>query len=349
MVGIGVLLQWVTNALQGAYFPLGSTDIRVVLINHQRKTHTGADEMSQTTSRRAVVRVPSGPESIEILDLPTPEPGPGQVLIKVAAAAINPVDLGVASGHFHELGLVHQHDHTGLGWDYAGTVAAAGDDVDLPVGTRVAGFVDGFDRDYGSHAEHLVVTADHLAPLPDGMCPNVAASVPLTVTTAAQLVAILGEPPAEARRLLVTGAAGAVGAPTAVLAQEQGWLVTGLARAGDEAFVRGLGVDFTTATGYGWDVVVDAAAMQAEAMAYVRHGGRFVGVQPAARLPEERGITVEVVVSHPDGPLLAGLLARVANGNLPARIHATLPLDAIVNAYQLMAKGGVRGRIVVIP
>lgn len=305
--------------------------------------------MNQATSRRAVIHVPSGPESIEIIDVAIPEPGPGQILIKVAAAAINPVDLGVASGRFHELGLVHQPDHTGLGWDYSGTVTAVGRGVDLPVGTRVAGFVDGFDRDYGSHAEHLVVAAEQVAPLPDSMCPNVAATVPLTLTAAAQLVAILGKAPADARRLLVTGAAGAVGAPFAVLAQEQGWLVTGLARAADEAFVRGLGVDFATAVGRGWDVVVDAAAMQAEAMSYVRDGGRFVGVQPAAPLTEERGITVHVLLSTPDGSLLAGLLERVADGTLPVRVHATLPLNEIVSAYQLMAKGEVRGRIVVIP
>ncbi|MGW1402347.1 zinc-binding dehydrogenase [Streptomyces sp. NPDC002405] len=305
--------------------------------------------MSQTTSRRAVVRVPSGPRSIETIDVPVVEPGPAEIRVKIAAAAINPVDVGVAGGVFHQLGLVHQPDYTGLGWDFAGTVDAAGPGVELQVGTRVAGFVDGFDRDHGSHAEHLVVAAANVAVVPDGMDLVEAAAVPLNVTAAAQLVDLLGEAPSEARRLLVTGAAGAVGAHVAVLAQDRGWQVTGMARASDEPFVRGIGADFATDLGRGWDAVADAGALQEHALRAVRNGGRFVGVQPASRLPEERGIAVEVVFAHPDGALLARLLARVATGELPARVHAVAPLDEAADAYQAMAKGSVRGRIVLVP
>ncbi|TDC11071.1 NADP-dependent oxidoreductase [Streptomyces sp. 8K308] len=305
--------------------------------------------MNRTTSRRAVVRVPSGPQSIETVDVPMAEPGPAEIRVRIAAAAINPVDLGVARGVFHQLGLVHQPDHTGLGWDFAGTVDAAGPGVELRVGTRVAGFIDGFDRDHGSHAEHLLVSAANVAVVPDGMDLVKAATVPLNATAAAQLVDLLGGASSEARRLLVTGAAGAVGAYVAVLAQDRGWQVTGLARAADEPFVRGLGVDFATHLGQGWDAVADAGALQEHALRAVRDGGRFVGVQPASRLPEERGITVEVVVAHPDGALLARLLARVTTGELPARVHALAPLDEAAAAYQAMAKGGVRGRIVLVP
>ncbi|MEL7977791.1 zinc-binding dehydrogenase [Isoptericola sp. F-RaC21] len=305
--------------------------------------------MNHQTSRHAVVHAPHGPESIEILDVPVAEPGPGQVRVKVAAAAVNPVDLDVTGGGLHRLGLVTQPEHTGLGADFSGVVEAAGDDVDLVVGTRVAGFLGGFDRDHGSHADHVVVAAADVAVLPDGLCPNVAASAPLALTTAAQLLEVLGAAPAEGRRLLVTGAAGGVGAAVAALAAERGWEVTGLARAGDEAFVRGLGVDFTAAPRAGWDVVVDAAAMQDEAVTLVRDGGRFVGVKPGLEPREERGISVDVVVSHPDGPLLARLLDRVVDGTVPVRIHAALPLAEIVGAYRLLAKGGVRGRVVVLP
>ncbi|MEU3191442.1 NADP-dependent oxidoreductase [Streptomyces sp. NPDC006992] len=305
--------------------------------------------MHQKTSRRAVVRAPSGPQSIETVDLPVAEPGPEEILVRIAAAAINPVDLGVAAGVFHRLGMIHQPHWTGLGWDFAGAVEAAGPGVELPVGTPVAGFLDGFDRDHGSHAEHLLVPAANAAVVPDGVDLVEAATVPLNATAAAQLVDLLGDAPSEARRLLVTGAAGAVGAHVAVLAQDRGWQVTGLARAADEPFVRGLGVDFATDLGQGWEAVADAGALQEPALKAVRDGGRFVGVQPAARLSEERGITVEVIFARPDGPLLARLLARVAAGELPARVHAVAPLDDAADAYQAMAKGGVRGRIVLVP
>lgn len=303
----------------------------------------------QITSRRAVVRVPAGPRSIELVDVPVAEPGPEQIRVKIAAAGVNPVDLGVAGGIFHRLGLVEQPEYTGLGWDFAGTVDAAGPGVELPVGTRVAGFVDGFDRDHGSHAEHLLVSPAQVAVVPDGLDLVEAAAVPLTATAAAQLVGLLGEAPGEGRRLLVTGAAGAVGAHVAALARDSGWQVTGLARAADEPFVRGLGVDFATGPGRDWDAVADAGALQEPALRAVRDGGRFVGVQPASRLPEERGITVEVLFARPDGPLLTRLLERVATGDLPARVHAVTPLAEAADAYQAMATGGIRGRIVLVP
>ncbi|NYG60709.1 NADPH:quinone reductase-like Zn-dependent oxidoreductase [Nocardioides daedukensis] len=305
--------------------------------------------MKQMMSRRAVVRVPSGPASIETIDVPVVEPGPGELRVKIGAAAINPVDLGVAGGLFHQLALVDQPDYTGLGWDFAGTVEATGPGVELPGGTRVAGFIDGFDRDHGSHAEHLLVPAANVAVVPDGLDLVEAATVPLNATAAAQLVDLLGAPPNDARRLLVTGAAGAVGAYVAALAKDRSWQVTGMARAADEQFVRGLGVDFTTDLGQAWDAVADAGALQEDAFRAVREGGRFIGMQPAARLPEERGIAVEVVFARPDGALLARLLARVATGELPARVHAVAPLDEVACAYQAMAQGSIRGRIVLVP
>jgi len=162
-----------------------------------------------TTFRTAVVRTPGGPDSIEIIDVPVVEPGPGQVRVDIAAAAVNPPDLALAAGVFHGMGLVNQPDHTGLGWDFAGIVTGTGPDVDLPVGSRVAGLVVGFDRDFGTYAEQVVVPVSATALVPDGLDLATAATVPLNGLAAAQLVDLLGD--GEGRRLLVTGAAGAPG------------------------------------------------------------------------------------------------------------------------------------------
>lgn len=300
-----------------------------------------------TTYRAVVVRQPSGTDSLELVDLPVRHPAAGEVRVRIAAAGVNPVDLAVADGYFHSIGLVDQPDHTGLGWDIAGTVVEVGAGVHLAVGTRVAGIVPGFDRDSGGYAEEIVAPVDWVAEVPEGLDLLEAATVPLNALTAAQLVDLLGD--GEGRRLLVTGAAGAVGGYVAPLAAERGWAVTGLARAQDEAFVRGLGVEFTAEATGGWDAVADGAVLQGAGLALVRDGGLFVGVQPSAPPAAERDVTVRAVGVGPDAARLSGLLARVARGELPARVHATLPLADVADAHRAIAKGGVRGRYVLLP
>jgi NADPH:quinone reductase-like Zn-dependent oxidoreductase len=305
--------------------------------------------MSTSTFHTAVVRTPGGPGSIEIIEVPAAKPGPGEVRVEIAAAPVNPVDLGVAGGFFHDLGLINQPEHTGLGWDFAGTVVATGTGVELAIGTRVAGLVDGFDRDFGTYAEQLLVPVASLAVVPDGLDLVAASTVPLNGLAAAQIVDLLGDAPTGGNQLLVTGAAGAVGAYVALLAPDHGWQVTGLARAEDEEFVRGLGAGFTTHAEPGWDAVADGAVLLERGLALVRDGGMFVGVRPNAGPATERGITVSAVETQPDGPRLSDLLARTASGELPARVHAVVPLDQAADAHRAMARGGVRGRYVLKP
>ncbi|KAB8169944.1 zinc-binding dehydrogenase [Streptomyces sp. 3MP-14] len=305
--------------------------------------------MSSTTFRMAVVRTPKGPDSIEIVEVPVAEPGPGEVRVRVAAAPVNPVDLAVAGGTFHAMGLINQPERTGLGWEFAGAVEAVGAGVDLAVGTRVAGLAGGFDRDFGTYAEQIVLPAADLAVVPDELDLLPAATVPLNGLAAARAVELLGDAHAGGAALLVTGAAGAVGANVAALAPERGWRVTGLARPGDEKFVRGLGADFVTEAEPGWDAVADAAALLDAGLALVRDGGTFVGVLPNAGPPAERGITVHTVNTEADGPRLADLLARAASGALPTRVHSVLPLDEAARAHRLKAAGGTRGSLVLAP
>jgi NADPH:quinone reductase-like Zn-dependent oxidoreductase len=305
--------------------------------------------MSPSTFRTAVVRTPGGPDSIEIIEVPVVDPGPDQVRVEIAAAPVNPVDLVTASGRVHAMGLIDQPERTGLGWDFAGTVVAAGNGVDLDVGTRVAGLVVGFDRDFGTYAEQLVVPAGDLAVVPDGLDLVAASTVPVNGLGAAQIVDLLGDAPPDRNQLLVTGAAGAVGGYVTALAQDRGWKVTGLARAEDEEFVRSLAADFTTHAEPGWDAVADGAVLQEQGVALVRDGGAFVGVQPQAKPAAERGVTVNVVATHPDGHRLAELLTRTASGELPARVHAVMPLEEVADAHRAVAKGGVRGRYVLEP
>ncbi len=314
--------------------------------------------MNTSTFRTAVVRVPRGPDSIEIIDVPVARPGPGQVRVAIAGAPVNPVDLGVAGGFFHSIGLIDQPEHTGLGWDFAGTVLESGPGVDLAAGTRVAGMVGGFDRDYGTYAEQVVARAGDFAVVPDDLDLLEASTVPLNGLAAAQMLDLLGAAPADRNRLLVTGAAGVVGGYLVALAGERGWGVTGLGRPDgddgvlardDEKFVRGLGAGFVSHAEPGWDAVADPASMQEAALALVRDGGRFVGVKPNAVPAAERGVSVSAVETQADSARLSDLLARAASGVLPTRVHAVVPLDAVADVHRAVAAGGVRGRYVLVP
>ncbi|WP_109506861.1 NADP-dependent oxidoreductase [Nocardioides speluncae] len=297
--------------------------------------------------RAIVIRTPGGPEALELVDLPTPEPGPGEVRIAVAAAAVNPVDISVRDGIFHQLGFITQPEHVGLGWDVAGTIAAVGADVPFRVGDRVAAMVGGVDRSFGPYAEELVLPATEVASLPDGLDLVEAATVPLNTLTATQALDLLGD--AEGRTLLVTGAAGAVGGYAVQLAAERGWQVTGLARPSDEAFVRERGAAFASEIDGSFDAVLDPASLVEPAIAAVRDGGVYIGVLPAMKPTTDRDVTIDAVQVQVDAATLAGLLARTAAGELPARVHSTLPLDQAADAHRLLSKGGVRGRIVLVP
>jgi NADPH:quinone reductase-like Zn-dependent oxidoreductase len=300
-----------------------------------------------TTFRAAVVIEPGATQAIGIIDVPVVALEPGQVRVAVAAATVNPVDVAVRDGVLHRAGVINQPDHTGLGWDFAGTVLESGPGVDLAPGTRVAGLVGGLDRDFGTYAEQVVLPAADVAVVPDDLDLVAAATVPLNALTAAQLVDLLGD--GDGGSLLVTGAAGAVGGYVVPLALERGWRVTGLARAADEEFVRGLGADFIAEATGGWDAVADGAVLQDQAVALARDGGRFVGVQPSFPPAAERGVQIQAVDVVPDGARLAGLLARTAGGQLPARVAEVLPLDRFGEAHAAVAKGGVRGRYVLTP
>ena len=302
---------------------------------------------TSATFRAAVVTAPGDTDAISILDLPVVPLEAGEVRVAVEAATVNPVDLAVRNGVMHQAGVIDQPEHTGLGWDFAGTVLEAGAGVDLAAGTRVAGLVGGLDRDFGTYAEQLVLPAAAVAGVPDGLGLVEAATVPLNALTAAQLVDILGD--GDGRTLLVTGAAGAVGAYAVPFALARGWQVTGLARAADEQFVLGLGAGFTVEPMAGWDAVADPAVLQEQAVALVRDGGLFVGVQPSFAPASERGVEIRVVSVEPDGERLAGLLERTATGEIPARVAEVLPLDRYDEAHAAVAKGGVRGRFVLRP
>ncbi|MFJ5271205.1 NADP-dependent oxidoreductase [Streptomyces sp. NPDC088358] len=295
--------------------------------------------------RAAVVTAFGGPEAVEIVETDVPEPAARQIRIKVAAAALNPVDAGVRAGVFGGAGK-----RLGLGWDVAGTVDAVGVATGWTVGDEVVALVYGTAKSLGTHADHVIVDADAVAKAPASVDAVHAATLPLNALTAAQALDLLALEPG--RSLLVTGAAGAVGGYAVQLAAHRGLAVTGVARAADEELVRSLGATRFAAGAVApgsVDGVLDAAILGAAALEWVRDGGVFTGVIPHAHPASVRGVRTGSVEVAADGARLAELVALVDAGVLTPRVAETFALDGAVKAHARLAEGGLRGRVVLVP
>jgi NADPH2:quinone reductase len=305
--------------------------------------------------RTVISRRYGGPEVLEVVEQPTPEPGPGQVLVAVRATDLNPVDLAMRNGLM--AGAIGEPFPLGLGWDVAGTVEAVGDGVTRwSVGDEVVGVRDEFVGPTGTHATHVVLPQDALAPAPRDVSPEAAATLPLNALTAWQALDLLGLEPGST--LVVTGAAGGVGDYAVALAAQRGLRVIGYARADDEAEVRANGAaEFVTGPDVaaavlallpdGADGLLDAAQLEAPALAAVRDGGSFVGVSDPSEPPAERGITVATVHIHHDAEQLAALVRLAEDGVLRLRVADVFALDDVAKAHEAAARKGLRGRVVI--
>jgi NADPH:quinone reductase-like Zn-dependent oxidoreductase len=296
---------------------------------------------------KTLVSQPNRTEPLLVEAMPR-ELGNHDVLVDVAAAAVNPVDVGVVLGPMRDIAGLE--GVVGLGWDVAGVVAAVGAAVtSLRVGDRVAGLDDDLTRTSRTHAAQVVLPESAVAVVPDGLDLVDAASVPLNALTADQALAALGAP--AGRTLLVTGAGGAVGGYAVALASAAGWSVVGHGRDRDEEFVRAAGArEFVTVLpAAAVDAVFDTAGLQENAIGALRDGGRFQGVYPMAVVESVRDIETSAVLVHADASRLAGLLHRSVTGELAVRVAGRIPLDEAAVAYAKLAGGGQRGRWLLVP
>ncbi|GAA1662888.1 NADP-dependent oxidoreductase [Kribbella yunnanensis] len=309
--------------------------------------------------RALVARRLEGPDSLELIETPLPEPGRGQVRIKVAAAAINPVDVLVATGDLVRYGIAVPREQFGIGWDVAGVIDATGPGVELAVGTPVVGLADLLARSLKTHAEYVVLNADAIAVVPEGLDLVKASTLPLNALTAMKAIRRLQLAPGGT--VLVTGAAGGVGGFAVELAKHFGQTVIATAGEQDEDYVRRIGADhFVSRTDdliaavhaivpAGVDALVDAAVLELAAQEAVRSGGQHAHLLVAAKPPALRGITVHQIAVHADGVELAELVRLTAAGVLSTPVAGTYTLADAATAYKRLAKGGVRGRLVLIP
>jgi NADPH:quinone reductase-like Zn-dependent oxidoreductase len=309
--------------------------------------------------RAVVVREFGGPEALELIEAPIPEPGPKQVRVAVRAAGVNPVDVAVRSGGLLGIGFTVPAEQYGVGWDVAGVVDAVGEGSAFAIGDRVVGLVDRLDLPLGAYAEFVVLDDASVGYAPRTTSDVENASLPLTLLTADQSLQLAGL--AAGNSLLVTGAAGGVGGFAVQLAALRGVEVVAVAAATDEQLVRDLGaVHFVDREARvadavrrhvpgGVDGVVDAALLRTVALEALRAKGVFVSVSFGADPTPRRGTTVRQQWIWADGPRLTELAALVDAKKLTPRVAQVLPLERAAGAHRLLEAGGLRGRVVLVP
>lgn len=299
-----------------------------------------------------------GPEVLEVAELPDPVPGPGEVRIKVAAAAVNPTDTGMRSGGRAEALAAFEPPWV-AGMDAAGVIDEVGPGADWQVGEEVMAIVVPMRTGRGAQAEQVVVPAASVARIPAGASLVEASTLPMNALTVRRALDLLNLQPGQT--LAVTGAAGAVGGYAIQLGKADGLRVLADAAEKDEAIVRGLGADvvvprgpdvakaFREAAPEGVDGLIDAALIGPPVLTAIRDGGGLAVVRPFQG-ETERGITIHrVAVSDyaTNQEALNRLREQVEQGAVTLRVAGTFPPEKAGEAQEKLAAGGVRGRMVI--
>ncbi|MFD6432667.1 NADP-dependent oxidoreductase [Streptomyces venezuelae] len=291
-----------------------------------------------------------GPELLTVAELNRPAPGPGQILVRVAASAVNPVDLEVRSGS-HAQNVGHGFPMV-LGWDLSGVVEECGTGVDrFTAGDRVVAMSAQMATGVGTHAQYVALDADLAARAPRTAELRDAAALPLAGLTAHQALEALAAP--AGATLLVTGATGAVGGFAVQLAVSRGFKVLAYGRPGDADRLEALGAheaysDERPVPSGAADCLLETAGLPGS-IAGVRDGGRAVSIVPKAPPVAERGIDVRMSFVEQDGRRLEELSALVDEGVLTLRVAETFPLAEVGEAHRRLAAGGSRGKLLISP
>jgi NADPH:quinone reductase-like Zn-dependent oxidoreductase len=298
--------------------------------------------------RAVLLRETGGPEVLRVEELERPEPGEGEVLIRVRAASINPIDWKIRrGGQPKELPAV-------LGNDVSGTVERS----------RAEGYAEGDDvfglAPSGGYAEFATAPAPLIAKKPEGVSHEQAAAIPVAGLTAWQALFDRGglQP---GQRALVAGAAGGVGHFAVQFAKHAGARAIGTGSAHSRDFVLGLGaeqfIDYTqedvSEAASGVDVALDTVGAETTLtlLPTIREGGVLVTI--AAAPPEqqaaERGVRAELLVMSPSPEQLARIAELVEAGEIRVEIAQTFALAEVQRAHALSESGHTRGKLILVP
>jgi NADPH:quinone reductase-like Zn-dependent oxidoreductase len=295
--------------------------------------------------RAVLLHETGGPEVLRVEEVEVPDPGDGELLLRVHAASVNPIDWKIRRGaRPRELPVV-------LGNDFSGTVERS-----LAEGYAEGDEVFGFARS-GGYAEQAVAPGQAVAKKPAELSHVQAAALPVAGLTAWQAIFDHGGLK-EGQTLLVAGAAGGVGHLAVQVGKHAGARVIGTGSARNREFVLSLGadayVDYTSQdvaeAVSGADVVFDTVGGQTTQtlLPTLREGGVLVTIanQPPEQEASARGVRATAFSATPKSEQLAEIAGLVAAAEVKVEIAQTFPLEQVVEAHELSEAGHTRGKLV---
>jgi len=299
-----------------------------------------------------------GPEVLEYKDLPAPRPARNEVVVKVHASNVNPIDWRIRDGALKM--FIRAPFPITLGVDLAGEVVEVGEDVkNLAVGDQVFAMMP---KDIGAQAELVAVDADVAVRKPQNMTMGEAASVPSSALTALQSLRDLGKAK-PGQRVLINGASGGVGLFAVQIAKILGAEVTAVCGANSFELVKGLGADhvidyrttdFTTQAEK-YDVIFDAVGKRSpkECKKVVVRGGAYINTGGTPRLFLRQGcnslfsLKVFAIIVKSKGADLEYIKTLIESGKLKTVIDKVYPVAQIADAQTYSATGRAKGKLVV--
>jgi NADPH:quinone reductase-like Zn-dependent oxidoreductase len=310
-----------------------------------------------TTARAVGITRPGGPEVLAVVEREVREPGPGELRIAVGAAAVNPTDIGLRQRGADELPPPWVP-----GMDAAGAVESVGAGVvHVAAGDAVMAVVAPRRAEGGAQGALVVVPAASVVPVPDGMTPAQAATLPMNGLTALHGLALLGL--VAGQTLLVTGGAGLLASYVIPIAKRRALRVLADAAPKDEALVSSFGADVLLPRGdalvaavrtevpEGVDAVFDTALLRRAMFPAIRQGGALAVVRTWDGDDVEQGIRIEKVqvwTALERTDWLQEVRELAGEGVLLPRVAGTYPPEAAGDAHRRLEAGGLRGRDVIV-
>ena len=295
-----------------------------------------------------------GPEVLEVRDVDDPTPGPGELLVRVRAASINPGEIGIREGLLHARWPATFP--SGEGTDFAGVVEAVGEGVaSFAPGTDVIGWTE----QRASHAELVVAPETQVVAKPDDLSWEIAGS--LFVAPMAAWACVDAVAPARGEVVVVSGAAGGVGSVAVQLAVRTGASVIGLASEANHEWLRSRGVIPVTYGDGQAERILEASGGKVDAFIDT-FGSGYVDLAIELGVPPERintiadfaaierlGVRGEGTHAVATAEILSEIAELVASGAIEIPIAKTYPLSDVRAAFEDLARRKTHGKIVLIP